>query len=207
MSNEKEKRMIGDTGYEVKQALHIGDKEILLAENYKADDGLFYLVCNYNTNGIFEEFPDAVASDDYLEMVQEFVDRVQTQVATMRDEQAKSQTPEIFTAEHCFPRDYAQDITGKIVAIKADTLRAEYRRGDVQLVLVNGGNGAMANPRGNAVYCYHLNNGKQTRFERYEVLGEIKPECLPEWAKAKATEFQAERPAPQRKSKDKGDAR
>jgi len=60
-------------------------------------------------------------------------------------------------------------------------------------VLVTGGNGARANPNGNAVYCTHLNDGKHTRFERYEMLGEVKAEFLPLWATEKAAEIQAEK--------------
>jgi hypothetical protein len=57
---------------------------------------------------------------------------------------------------------------------------------------VGGGFGAGANSRGNAVFCHHLNNGKQTRFERYDIQGEVKPEHLPKWAKEKAAAIQAE---------------
>jgi len=41
-------------------------------------------------------------------------------------------------------------------------------------VLVDGGNGSKANPIGRAVYCYHLNDGKHTRFERSDVQGEVR---------------------------------
>ena len=47
MSENKEKRMIADTGYEVKNAIHIGDKEILIAENMKEPNGNYYLIANY----------------------------------------------------------------------------------------------------------------------------------------------------------------
>jgi len=62
-------------------------------------------------------------------------------------------------------------------------LSPEYRRGDVQLVLANSGNGTHANPRGSAVYCTHLNTGEETRFERSDVLGVVRPEAIPQWAK------------------------
>lgn len=96
----------------------------------------------------------------------------------------------IITAEQCDPNDYSQDITGEVVVIKASALRPEYRRGDTQLVYVTHGNGAKADPRGNGVYCYHLNNGQQTRFERFEVQGKVKE--LPAWAKERLAALQAE---------------
>jgi hypothetical protein len=84
-------------------------------------------------------------------------------------------------------------------------LHPEYRRGEVQIVLVSGGNGARANAHGRAVFCYHLNDGKQTRFERHDIQGEVKPEYIPKWAKDKAVEIQAEKTPPQnRGKKDRG---
>jgi hypothetical protein len=182
MSDSKEKRMIADTGYEVKHAICIGDREILIAENMKEPNGNYYLIANYWENGIVGEYSLAMVSNDYIEIMQEYAMRITHQTKKVKAEigTADYQT-EIFAAEHCYPNDYSKSIEEKVVAIKAETLRSEYRRGDVQLVYVTGGFGAMGDARGNAVHCYHLNDGKQTRFERYQVLGEVK--VLPDWAK------------------------
>ena len=197
-------RMVSDTGYEVKHAIHIGDKEIIFAEDKSAENGMCWFVGNYTSNDILGQYADCEVSDDYLEAMQEFNGRVAVQIESVKSEMEQSKTPcEVFTAEHCYPNDRSQSIDGKIVAIKADTFRPEYRRGDVQLILVSGGNGAKGNSRGNAVFCYHLNDGKHTRFERYHVQGEVKPEHLPKWAKDKAAEILAEKELPQKKPKDR----
>ena len=47
---------------------------------------------------------------------------------------------------------------------------------------INGGFGAAANARGSAVYATNLYSGKESRYERRDVLGEIKPEHIPHWA-------------------------
>ena len=196
------RRMVGDTGYEVKHSVHIGDKEIVFAVDMNADQGLHYLVCNVTRNEIFEQFIDGSGSGDYLEMMKEFIDRVGVQIEAVRSEQEQINLPEaIFTADHCFPNDYKQSIDGKVVAIRGNIFRPEYRRGDNQLVYVNGGSGANANSRGTAVFCYHLNNGKHTRFERYEVQGEVKPECLPDWAKERLAAVKVQIAAEHAKSK------
>lgn len=200
-------RMVGETDYEVKHAIHVGNKEIVLAEDKTAENGMCWFVGDYTHNDIIGQYADCVACDDYLEAMQLFTGRVTTQIEAMKSEVEQSKTPcEVFTAEHCFPNDYSKSIDGKIVAIKAETLRPEYRRGDVQLVLINGGNGAKANPMGRAVYCYHLNDGEQTRFERYDVQGEVRPEFLPAWAKEKAAAIQAGKTtSPQKKPRDRED--
>jgi hypothetical protein len=184
----------------------VGEKEIVFAEDKDAENGLCWLVGNYTQNAILGQYADCIVSDDYLEAISEFTGRVNTQIETMRGEIAQSkETCELFIAGHCVPHDYGQNIDGKIVAIKAGALRPEYRRGKVQIVLVNGGNGSRANPNGRAVYCYHLNNGQRTRFERHDVQGEIKPEYVPQWAREKAAEIQAEKSAPQKNPKHRED--
>ena len=181
MSENTEKRMVADTGYEVRQSMQIGGKEILLAENRNAEDGQFYLVCSYREDGIIAEYSQAVTGDDYLEAVQEFTGRINNEAEAIRAEQAAyGLSADLFTAEHCHPHDYGENITGKVVAIRANVFSSEYRRGDYQLVWVTGGNGAQANARGSAVFCVHLNSGEHTRFERREVLGVVKE--LPGWA-------------------------
>ena len=39
------------------------------------------------------------------------------------------------------------------------------------------------------MFCTNLHTGKSTRYERMDVMGEVKPERLPEWAKEKAQEL------------------
>ena len=203
---EQRRRMVGETNYEVKHAIHVGDKEIVFAEDKNAENGMCWFVGNYTHNDILGQYADCQVSDDFLETMQEFSERALTQVKVMKAIN-QSRLPQIFTSEKCYRNDYSQSIDGKIVAIKADVLRPEYRRGDVQLVLVDGGNGAKANPIGRAVYCYHLNDGKHTRFERYDVQGEIRPEYLPAWAKEKAAAIQAEKAAQPQKSPNNKEAR
>lgn len=198
------RHMVGDTNYEIKQAIHIGDKEIVFAQDDNADGSMYYFVGDYTCNEIMGQYADCQVSDDFLEAMQEFTDRVNGQIEAMRGEANRGHMPyEVFTAEHCHPNDYRQNLVGKIVAIKVDVLRPEYRNGDTQLVLVDGGNGAKANPYGNAVFCYHLNNGKHTRFERYDVQGEVKSEFLPNRAKEKAATIQAEKEMPAQKPKNR----
>lgn len=198
-------RMVGETKYEVKHAIHIGDKEIIFAEDKAAENGMCWLVGDYTSNDIIGQYADCQVSDDFLEAMQEFTDRVSGQITAAREEITQSdKSCQVFTAEHCHRNDYGQSIDGKIVAIRAETLRPEYRRGEVQIVLVNGGNGTKANPMGRAVYCYHLNDGKHTRFDRSDIQGEVKAEFVPKWAAEKAAAIQAEKAAPpQKKPKDK----
>jgi hypothetical protein len=191
MDENKEKRMIGNMGYEVRQAFRVSGKEILLAENQNAEDGMMYMVCQFIDNGLIAEYSHGIKSDDYLETVQDFTGRISVEIEKIQSERDAHGLPaELFTAEDCYPHNYAESIEGKVVAIKSSVLSPEYRRGDVQLVYAVRGNGVAANPRGNAVYCYQLNDGKHTRFERYDVQGVVKE--LPDWAKESLARIQAQ---------------
>lgn len=191
---EQSRRMVADTGYEVKQSIRIGNREVLMAENPKAEDGNFYMKAEYTQNGLIGEYSQVGVDSDYLEIMWEFAKSLHGQIEKVASEIGKSAyQAEPITAKECHPNDYGQSIVGKVVAIKAEALRPEYRRGDVQLVLVDGGNGANANARGNAVFCTHLNDGSRTRFERYDVQGEIME--LPAWAAARLDAISAEREA------------
>ena len=101
----------------------------------------------------------------------------------------------MFTKDHCIPDKRSSSIVGKVVVINAEPKRYEYQHPAFQLVLADGGNGATGG-RGNAVFGTCLATGEKSRWERYDVLGEIKPECMPDWAKealAKIKEHQKEK--------------
>lgn len=197
MSNQEEKRMVSDTGYEVQQAMRIGGKEILLAENRSAEDGQWYLVSNYKEQGIFAEYSKAIITDDYLEAVEEFAQRIKEEAAAICAEQTVRNLPAVlYTAEHCLPHSFNECIEGQVVAVKAEVFSPEYRRGEYQLVWVTGGNGAKENARGSAVFCHHLNTGEHTRFERQDVLGAVRAEHLPSWAKESLIRLQEEKDKP-----------
>jgi hypothetical protein len=194
VSNNTEKRMVGGTGYEVKQAMQIGGREIIIAENMDEPDGKCYMKAEYSQNGIIGQYDRVINCSDYLSIVEEFIGAIDRQIVNLRGEIGKADyQAKVITAGECYPNDYARDITGEVVAIKASALRAEYRRGDCQMVYVTHGNGAKANPRGNGVYCYHLSDGAQTRFERYDIQGIVKE--LPPWAEGRLSTIRSARQA------------
>ena len=187
MSGKIKKRMV--EGYEVTQGIRIGDKEVVFGVDEKAE--LPYLCALYADNGLFESYHECMAGDDYAEVMELFADRVKAQCVKVHEEQAKMTVPRVkITAEMCTPMYKCGDIVGKVMAVKAGTLRPEYRFAQHQLVYVTGGNGAREGALGNACYCIALYSGDHERWERYDLQGEVKPEALPEWAKERLVEIQ-----------------
>lgn len=109
---------------------------------------------------------------------------------------------EDITAEQCIPDDYKKDIDGKVIVIRSDVLRREYQTADKQLWLCRGGFGSHANSRGSACFCVNLYSGKESRWERRDVLGEMKE--LPDWAKERLAAIQAEQAQKEKKTAERG---
>lgn len=179
-----EKRMAGH--YEIIQALHIGDREIVIGENPENRDGQKYMCAYCTANELFARYDEVLASDDYPEIVKIYGERVAEQAEKTRVELI---TPKIqgipnaaLTAKDCVPVSYDDDLNGKVVVMKPEVLRREYRMATRQIKLCVGGFGASPHSRGSACYCVDLYSGKESRFERWDILGTLEPEQLPKWA-------------------------
>lgn len=196
---DDDKRMVD--AYEIEHAIHIGDKEILFGIDERKSD-CPYMVCNCswdNPLGI-EHYFNAMGSADYLEMMTEFTSRITAQLEAVIAERTKITVPmQPFKLEHCIPIDSMQNLENKVVIINPERLRPEYRTADKQLVLVTGGFGAHANSRGRAVYTTNLYSGKESRWNREDILGVVRPEYMPDWAKERLAQIQSERHLKQKK--------
>lgn len=178
----KEKRMIGD--YTVLSSVNVGEKEIIIASNEQSTDGEKFLCGFVERNDLFELCKECVVSDDYIDIAYTFGNRVANEAELFKEQLKKLDIPiTVITEADCIPDHYSKDINGKVIAIDPKVLKPEFQRADRQLYLVTGGFGASANSRGSAVFCTNLHTGKNTRFERMDVMGEVKPECMPDWAK------------------------
>lgn len=184
---ESEKRMAGN--YEIIHSIHIGDKEVVFGIDMKAKQP--YLCSFYTSNEIMASYTESMIGDDYIEMMELFLERVKGQCELVKVEQAKITVPrKVITNDMCFPNNYEESIEGKVVAVKANRIRPEYSFSEHQLIYVTGGNGAKENSRGSACFYINLYFGETGRWERSDLAGEVKPECLPDWAKEKLQEIQ-----------------
>ena len=179
-----EKRMAGD--YEIIHAFLIGDKEIVIGENVNIIGDERYMCAYCDRNEIFGLYSDLWVSDDFCEIVKKYAERLSEQAEKTRTVlitpilQGIDITP-LLKAE-CTPISSNDDLNGKIVVIKQEVLRQEYRRATNQIKLCTGGFGASPNSRGSACYCVDLYSRKTNRYERQDIMGTLLPEQLPQWA-------------------------
>lgn len=197
-----EKRMAGD--YEIIQSVYIGDKEVVLGENLADTSGGKYLcsLCQHSDWGGYHQ--EIFTSDSYLETMRIFGERIVKQVEKVQqelsaaEEQGVSVAP--LSAADCVRLSPSDNLEGRIIVIRADVFRREYQTATHQLKYCTGGFGAIPNNRGSAIFCIDLFSGKESRFERRDVLGTMTPEMLPEWAKQGLSNIQRE----MQKQKDRG---
>ena len=185
----EEKRMAGN--YEVTTAFEIGTKEIIIGEDKTAAPDERFVVANYENNGIFERYVDALVGGDYAEIVKIFAERVKNEAEKVIDEKSKisvDMTP--ITKDGCQVLKADDSIKNKVVVIRADVFKPEYQISTKQLQLCTGGFGAEPNSRGSACFCTNIYSGKESRFERSDVRRIIEKDDLPDWAKERLDDVQ-----------------
>lgn len=197
--NDK-KRMAG--AYEVTHSFEIGKKEIIIGEDKNASPEERFVVADYENNGIFERYVNALVGNDFAEISKIFAERIKNEAERVMDEISKIEvdTTPIY-ADGCTVISSEDSIKNKVVVIRADVFKPEYQIATMQLQLCTGGFGCVPHSRGSACFCTNLYSGKESRYERRDILGVIEKDKLPDWAKERLEAVQKERAA-RRKEND-----
>lgn len=174
-------------GYKEIFLFPMGNKTIILAENKKANDR--FITGEYFNNGIIHSIENALVSDNYIDIVEEYLKKCSKQLEWVRDNIPKDMG--VITKEDCIPADYKTDVNNKVIALKVDTLRREYQSADSQLCLVTGGNGAYANSRGRKIFVTCLYSKEHFYVYREDIEGIVEKDKLPKWAEDKLKEIKA----------------
>ena len=98
----------------------------------------------------------------------------------------------LFGAEHCVGDRAEQDFTGNVLVLSSDVLREQYWGQEYQLLYAQSGFGCKPHSSGRAVFATSLMDGETARWNREDFVGILKDEFLPEWAKPKLAELQAQ---------------
>ena len=201
MSEEKE---IINEHYEVVSSMNIGGKRMILAVSNDKEEQYPYLKCIYTENELFGTYESVIASDSYPEAIKLYADDIKAEAVQLELNQRAMGDAALpcYKPDEVRPVYFTDNIIGKVVAVEEKYLSNGYKDRGHQLYYVVGGSGAYPNSRGQACFSYDLYNGKKERVERYEVMGYMREDELPEFAK-KTLETVKERV---RKEKDK-DAR
>lgn len=95
-----------------------------------------------------------------------------------------------FGNEHIEKPEEPQDYKEKLLVIRAEVLKEEYRTPENQLFFASGGFGCSPTASGRKVYGEFLSDGEKTHFYREDFVGVLANEHTPDWAKEKITQIQ-----------------
>lgn len=189
---KEEKEII--EGYTVQASVNIGNKRIIYAKDETEKMEMPYMKCIAIPNELFTRYEDAVISDSFEEIMKLFADDIKAEAIIIETEnraRGANELPPFKSSDLIADRD--ECIEGKVVAINPSYLFDGYKSLPYQLFYVTGGSGARANHYGNACFCNQLYTGNETRIERYEVLGIVPDDKLPDFAKATLEKLKEEK--------------
>ena len=182
---EKEKRKIGD--YEILTSIRIGEYEIALLQNEKAPRDEVYMCAFVENNGLYERCTECMVSDSYTDVATLYGERVSEKAEEIQKQielEGKIVGDDtVLTKNDCVPLDDNSFLSGKVIVLKPEVLRPEYRRQSHQLLLCTGGFGSYPNARGRTCFCVNLLDGQDTSWWREDVLGVLPEDKVPAWAK------------------------
>ena len=187
LSEQVKPRMLDGTDYEVKQALWVGNCEVIMAERPIYGDGDKFLCGLYENNGVMGRYTECMVSDDVMEIFDLYAHRILNQMQKVRETISLPEGMDndlIFSGDdRVTADDYKQSIRDKVVVIKPEAISPEYYAATSQLWLCTGGFGASASPRGRTCFCINLHNTeRQESFYRGDIMGTMDPAHLPNWA-------------------------
>ena len=184
-------RMMGE--FEITSAFHIGDKEIIFGETdtpTPESHNCPYMVatCGFD-NPLSVAWPEQGKMHgytSYIEAVEGFGHSVQAQLDIVKAEREQRGDNPPLSYEDCIPGSEKANYTNQVVVYDPEALAEENRFADNQIYLASSGNGCDYDAvHGRAVFSTNLYTGEEIRLNRPNILGIIKPEVMPEWAKDK----------------------
>ena len=197
--------MIND--YAVKNEVFVGNRRYLFAVHTDEKEPQRFLKCQCYDDELFRHYVNAVTSNDFVECMKLYLADISAAVEKVEKDRAAIGLEDIscLKGSDLLSASRDKNIEGKVVAIGEKWLCDGFKDISHQLYFVKGGNGAQSNSRGNACFSINLYTGEDTRIERYEVLGEVPEDKIPDFAKehlAKARAYYEKRQAKERKNRD-----
>lgn len=94
----------------------------------------------------------------------------------------------LFNQSHCVEGKEGHYYEGKLLAISPRALKEEYKTPEDQLFFATGGFGCHPEKIGTKVFGYFLKDGEKTHFLRSDIVGVLKDEYIPDWAREKLSD-------------------
>lgn len=184
--------------YQIEQSFRLGKKHFVFGVDEKAQEK--YLLAERRMNAFGYEYVEAVGSNDYLEILEEYALRLHEELDRLRQERKGRSSDGIpFGLEACCAESSKMNYENQILILNPSFLAPEYRTKEDQMVLAISGFGCTPGRRSHKIYCQSLCDGEKFYIRGYDVLGVLDSQNVPEWAANKAHSIrQKERKARQK---------
>lgn len=186
MSTEKETMTID--GYAELHKITFGNTFYFVGENLTEEQP--YILCK----GIYSDFGLTaqliLKSHDYHTILRNFACCIEDVLSENEDYLSEYDILHmLFSEKDCIPNSHDMDYQNQLVVINPKYLSPIYRTQNNQLHYVTHGNGCKSERIGRSVFTKNLLTGETGRWYRNEILGVIKPECIPSWFYGGASEI------------------
>jgi len=179
----KEKEII--EGYAVESSVWVGNKRFVFAISEDQKEPMRYLKCIAIPEELFIRYEEAFVCDDYFDAMKLYTDDIVAEIELLKNarDQIGLENVNCFQKEDLIPINSSMNLSGQIVAIDETAISDGYRDIAHQLFYVNSGFGVSAYSRGNACFGWNLYSGEKGRIERYDIIGIVPADKLPDFAK------------------------
>lgn len=176
-------------GYEMNSAVSIGLKKVYLGTNLKNREAPYIVVVLDGSRSFIPEEEEVYHGTDYMVMLQKFMDVCSTCRRKLMDSQLQLNVPlEPLDKETLLKGSMSMDFTGRLIAIKPESLLPEYRNQAYQVIYAKSGFGTSPTASGRTIFATELATGDNITTERSSIMGVLDPEKFPDWVPEKLKE-------------------
>jgi hypothetical protein len=171
----------------VLHSIKLNGIDYVLAEK-NVNDGIRYRLYLGNSDNAFgiAEYSMIDWSSDYLTTMHMLIRQIEKGINAISVDRLERGNPMAgdapITQIDCVPNSLNENLVGKVIAIKAESLYPEYRALSHQLCIATGGFGTSPTARGRKVYVTNVYSGEKEQFNRSDILGVVLPKRIPKWA-------------------------
>lgn len=194
MDNKKRKRRMAGS-YEIIRALRIGERVVVLGYDPNNANGMYYMTAYYEKDGTSGRYTFMMKSADYAWILEHYAERIAGEahaLKTLAGEDGISAAENMPYGENtnyydpaCKPLKDYDYLRNRVVVIRQNVFRHEYRTAANQLYLCIGGPGAEPFAQQTKIDCINLYTGQKASFDRGDVLSIMSEAGLPDWAEPK----------------------
>lgn len=163
---------VPNTKYAIEQVINVDGVHCVFAVDKEAEDGMYYFVGNIVYNGLYTSCTVSFVSNDYAEAMMNWASNLKVAFESLMN----------------ITKQITAEIGRKPQTITKESVDLNVKDYENKVCVVN----ANSIVRGSACYAEEIYSGKSVRWERSDILGVLKKDCIPDWAKAKLNDLQKE---------------